>query len=67
MSAALINSSGEILLGGSVALVSAEGNLTMGSVMDIMQESLLSSIYNTPLSLTYVEAVDRIACVARKL
>jgi len=56
-----------ILLGGSVVLVSSEGKLIMGPVNDIMQENLLSSIYNTPLSLTYIEKVGRIACVANKL
>lgn len=56
-----------ILLGGLIALVSAEGNLKMGPVNEIMQEDLLSSIYNTDLSIVYVDKVDRYACLANKL
>lgn len=56
-----------ILLGGQVALVSAEGNLQIGPIEDIMKEELLSSIYNTKLSITYVDSVERYACLANKL
>jgi iron complex transport system ATP-binding protein len=56
-----------ILLGGKVAVVSSEGRFTIGNVKEIMNEEILSSIYKTPLTLTYVEKVGRIACIANKL
>lgn len=56
-----------ILLGGYIALVSAEGSLVIGTVEEIMKEGILSSIYKTPLSIAYVEKVGRYACLANKL
>lgn len=56
-----------ILLGGWVALVSAAGEFIMGRVEDIMKEDILSEMYNTSLSITYVEEVERMACIVKKL
>lgn len=56
-----------ILLGGEVAIVSSDGQFTMGSIEDTLNEELLSQIYQTPLTLTYVEKVGRVACIANRL
>ena len=56
-----------ILLGGTVALVNDAGEMIIGDGKDIMKEELLSRIYKTPLSISYVDNVKRFACLAHKL
>ena len=56
-----------ILLGGTVALVNDEGEMIIGDGKEIMKEELLSRIYKTPLSISYVDNVGRYACLAHKL
>lgn len=54
-----------MMLGGKVAVLSKEGRLEVGDSAEILTEERLKRIYNTELCLTYVQPVDRIACIPR--
>ncbi len=56
-----------ILLGGSVGILNAEGNIKTGSVKEIMKEDILSEIYKTELKLIYVNEIKRMVCVSKNL
>lgn len=55
-----------MLLGGTVAILSKEGHLEVGGI-DVLTEERLKQIYNTELSLSYVESVGRVVCIPRGL
>ena len=56
-----------ILLGGTVAMLNANGTLAVGDAETTLTSERLSELYGTELHLVYVDEVDRVACVSSKL
>ena len=56
-----------ILLGGTVGLLSREGEMETGPADEMLDEKRLSEIYDTELKIVYVEEVGRKACLAKRL
>lgn len=56
-----------MMLGEKVAILNKEGTLEVGNYDEILTEERLKRVYNTELCLTYVEAVERIACIPKGL
>lgn len=56
-----------MMLGGKVAILDKEGFLEVGAVSEILTEERLKRVYHTELSLSYVDSVERVACVPRGL
>ena len=54
-----------MMLGGKVAILNKEGRLITGACSDILTEDLLMDVYKTELCLTYVNEVNRIACIPK--
>ena len=52
-----------MMLGGKVAIWDRQGFLETGNVSDILIEERLKKVYNTELRLSYVEDVQRVACI----
>jgi len=52
-----------MMLGGKVAILDRQGILETGNVSDILTEERLKRVYNTELRLSYVEDVQRVACI----
>ena len=52
-----------MMLGGKVAILDKKGILETGTVAEILTEERLKRVYNTELRLSYVEDVQRIACI----
>lgn len=56
-----------ILLGGVVALVKNGGEVACGSVEEIIKSENLSALYDTPLSVSFVDSVKRSCCLTYPL
>lgn len=56
-----------LLLGGKIAVLDRNGELSFGEGNDILTEDTLSSLYAMPLKLIYEEQVKRKICVAPRL
>lgn len=52
-----------MMLGGNVAILDRQGFLETGTVDEILTEERLKRVYNTELSLSYVDNVHRVACI----
>jgi len=56
-----------LLLGGTAALMSIDGELRYGDTEEIVTQENLSSIYNTDIRLEYIETLGRKACIYSNL
>lgn len=52
-----------MMLGGKVAILDRQGILETGEVSRLLTEERLQRVYNARLRLSYVDSVDRVACV----
>ena len=53
-----------IMLGGKVAILDRDGHLEYGTVDAVLTEERLKDVYQTDLSLIYVDEIGRRACLA---
>ena len=53
-----------VMLGGTVGVMDSSGSLTVGEADKIIDEDFLSEIYQVEVKISYVEKVNRSACLA---
>lgn len=56
-----------LLLGGEVAAINTDGELTFGSCSDVINEKFLSSLYGIDLHLRHINDIGRDVCIAPAL
>jgi len=56
-----------LLLGGTAAIIDSNGRLSAGPSAEMITEERLKDVYNTELSILYVEELKRLACLPTSL
>lgn len=53
-----------IMLDGTVGVLNRDGEMKVGRIAEIITEENLSSVYQTAVTISYVEKINRSACFA---